>query len=153
MDISNKKVLLSISCLVFFMVLALGSAGDNSIIPDEKVTVTVLNVERVNQVGSRPFVITPNEGNNFAILEIEIENTGDSDHHANPNNISVICQNGYSYSYSTATHALDRKEFDAVDVRAGNKAKGSIVFEVPSNSILQELIYDPLFGDAIHVDV
>lgn len=90
-------------------------------------------------------------GNAFWYCKLTVKNTGNSSHHANPNNVALVTSDGNTYSYSAVTHALQGKDFPAVDVQPGNSATGVIVFEIPANTAASTLVYTPMFGRPLEI--
>ncbi|HHV35731.1 MAG TPA: DUF4352 domain-containing protein [Syntrophomonadaceae bacterium] len=62
------------------------------------------------------------QGNKYAAIAVQVTNKGDTSHHANPNNITLVDTNDQSYSYNPVTHdpTLQGQEFDAVVFVSGS---------------------------------
>lgn len=137
-----RKILI---CTLMMMVV-IGLFGCSGGLPNDIVSMTCSQPEYVNRID-----IYSETGNKFVIINVEVTNKGKDNHHANPNNFTLVDTEGYSYPYDVATHALDRKQFPAVDVRPENKVTGHVVFKMPNDAEVQKLIYKPLTGKEVVV--
>lgn len=114
------------------------------------VRVLVTSAERAASVTMDSIAtIEPAQGNTYWCFGLSVTNAGTQAHHANPNNVTLVAAGGYTYSYSSATHALTGRDFPAVDLQPGNTASGYIVFEVPGQATPSELIYTPMMGTPV----
>ena len=91
----------------------------------------------------------PGAGNQFILVDLEIQNTG-----TNTQSLSTLVEmsirtpNGYKYDL--APYFPDPK-FPDGDILPGQTARGNIAFEVPATIGSMNFVFNPLLGDIIQV--
>ncbi|MDO7786095.1 DUF4352 domain-containing protein [Desulforamulus aquiferis] len=142
----KAKLYLVITLALLLVISISGCSG----VPNEKVSVIASDPEYYTSLA--PYS-EPKADHKYVVFSVEVKNEGKENHHANPNNITLVDINDYSYAYDVATHALESKEFPAVDVRPGSKAAGLIVFQIPGDAEAKKLIYKPMFGNEVSISL
>jgi hypothetical protein len=84
---------------------------------------------------------------NSAIL-IDIKNTSNRVVHINPNYFTAICDNGYSYSYSSKTYEyardfpwINEHPLGSVKLLPGTKARGYLLFKNQNSEEQPQILY------------
>lgn len=94
-------------------------------------------------------------GAKFVALGIAVINESGDTIHVNPNNVTLVDLDGYTYSYDVATYDYWSSPLDAVDVRDGNQVLGGLVFKIRKGSGPAQVIFESglFFATEVIVDL
>lgn len=165
MSHSNSKslvlynIILAIILSLFFLGLdRVNIEGDsmtvnNLIVPysQEKVQLQISKPHFENQIGYSQ----SNTNNHYVIISARVTNAGKEIHHANPLLFTLIDNNGRSYSidYASFDIAILGKEFPTVDLQPSTNAEGILVFQTPKDVKPNRVVYSPMLGNEISVEI
>lgn len=110
--------------------------------PTSKVVVEY-SATRKDKIGSGTFADTPDEGNEYLILDVTVTNEGYEEVSTNPYNFQVIVNN-QKRDQAFVTN-LDN-EMENVGLMDGGTQSGKIAFEVPEGTTDYELLFEPGAG-------
>ena len=91
----------------------------------------------------------PGAGNQFIVVDLEIQNTGTKTESVSTlAEMSIKTPNGYKYDL--APYFPDPK-FPDGDILPGQTARGNVAFEVPATIGSMDFVFDPVLGNIIQV--
>jgi hypothetical protein len=94
-------------------------------------------------VGYRYVIDSKND--HFIRFGIAVKNVGSSEHHVNPNHVTIQDSSGMTYTPDTATYGLSNY-LDAVNILPGAEAAGWLAFIVPKAEKELTVIYSSFDG-------
>lgn len=121
---------------------------DEAIVFDDK-TVTVSNVERNWNSGNE--FITPDTGNEFVRVQVEISNN--SDDRISYNTFDWKIQNSNGTITDVDINSFGDGSLDSGELAAGGKVSGKLVFQAPSGDSGLTLLYEPSFWSNNGVEI
>ncbi len=124
----------------------IGKVGDK--VEANGVALTVTKVDHVDAVGK---YLKPKDGNTFVVAEVLIENVSADKAPYNPFYFKVKDADGFEYNAGLTT---DESALKSGDLAKGDKARGTILFEVKKDSKGLVLEYKPIvFGNVDPIKV
>jgi hypothetical protein len=127
------------------MVACGGSSNSSSSNINPEVTITY-SMKTISKVDVNPPAL-PNEGFEYLLVNLSIENKGVDSFKASPNSFFVEANNKICDS-NEVTKKLDNP-LKSVDLRDGNSIKGDLIFEVPKGSTEFNIKFSGFNGNMI----
>lgn len=119
------------------------------------VTITVLDIHFEEQLGDEDWPQEPDDGNQWALVELHGENTSDAAERLPlPWMDFALTENGTQYDTATVLDTDPYEEFEGGQVQPGIVREGVIVFEVPEGldaTDFEVVWYDDFLGANIDV--
>lgn len=92
---------------------------------------------------------TPETGNQFIIVDLDIVNNGsESEDLSTMLEMSIKTVAGYSYNQAAY---FPEPSYPDGTIQAGDRARGCVAFEVPTQTTDMSFVFDPLTSDAVKI--
>jgi hypothetical protein len=118
------------------------NVGDTATSLDYKITVS-----QVEECKPKYYFSKPKKGNIWLGVEVTVESTTDKNFFANTGQVKVIDGDGVAHNPTYQTTKNCDPKFNGTQLAKGEKAKGWVLFELPSTANGLKLSYNPtLFG-------
>lgn len=90
----------------------------------------------------------------FVAFIVAVKNIGSTTISMNPNDVTLVMEDGSSYSYRSETFAYWANPMQHVNIAPGDNARGGIVFLVPNDVGVKEVVYrGGLFESSVTIDL
>lgn len=117
----------------------------------ERVGVAVWDFRYTKRVGYTAAA----KGSKFVAFFLDVRNESGSAISVNPNDVTLVDLDGYTYAYDFATFDYWSQPFPGVEVQDGNNAEGGIVFLIPADTGPAQIIFQTglLFQTKVVIDL
>lgn len=86
-------------------------------------------------------------------MGIQVKNTSSDDIYVNPNDFTIVLEDGRSYTYAPETYTYWDVSLQAITISPGDKVTGGLLFLVPNDVGIERIISRSTFGETVTIDL
>lgn len=133
--------------LVIFSSGCVDEEGKESKERGKELELTIGDMEFKDRVGKN-YPSQPEKGKKFFVVFVTVKNTGKESEYIYSGDFTLENTNKNNYDASIETYGIENY-LGGTDIKGGGSISGSLVFEIPENSIPSLLYCSPLWSDEV----